>query len=155
MTDVDGERCGDSQGGKAAERADDGDGGVGDGPTVPSVLARHVPAVAAERGLDGGTVRTAAARLHESVTTYPGVTDLVFEYRRSFSHDPLVAREGDVHYLLVPPRVWPEFGAAIDGGDAELAALRALHERAFDAGTDVVDRGDWEPLVLVGQSVPR
>lgn len=119
-------------------------------PSPPPVLADHVPAVAAEAGVDGASLRALAGRLQASVADYPGVSDLVFEYRRAFSHDPLVARADGVYFLLVPPRVWPEFGAALDASDTELAALEAVHGRAFDAGTDVRERGDWKPLVLVG-----
>lgn len=124
------------------------DDGSTDG--APQVLATHVPAVAAEAGLTESELRALVGELNASVADYPGVSDLVFEYRRAFSHDPLIERAGGTYFLLVPPRVWPEFGAALDVDDRSLAALRAVHERAFSAGTEFEDRGDWVPLVLVG-----
>ena len=117
---------------------------------APRVLATHVPDVAAETGLTEGELRALVGELNASVADYPGVSDLVFEYRRAFSHDPLVERAGGTYFLLVPPRVWPEFGAALDVDDRSLAALRAVHERAFSAGTEFEERGDWVPLVLIG-----
>lgn len=117
---------------------------------APPVLAIHVPAVAAETDLAESELRALVGKLNASVTDYPGVSDLVFEYRRAFSHDPLVERADGAYFLLVPPRVWPEFGAALDVDERSIAALRAVHERAFSAGTEFGSRGDWVPLVLVG-----
>lgn len=123
------------------------------------VLAR----VARERDLPPDRLRELAARQQETVRGLPGVDDLVYEYRKAFARDPVAERRAAAYYLLVPGHVWPEFGDALSLSEAELAALRALHDRQLRAavgadptrsrtpsGTAVGDRdGDREPLVLV------
>lgn len=119
--------------------------------TAPPPLDAHVDPAARARGADAAAVDRLLARLVDHVRAYPGVADLVFEYRRAFSHDPLVERAGEVYYLLVPPHVLPSFASALDA-DADgsaWAAARDAHRRAFVAATDVADHGDWDPLVLV------
>jgi hypothetical protein len=101
-------------------------------------------AVAADHGLAGSDLDAALARVHEAVADYPGIADLVYEYRRAFRVDPLVARHGDSYYLLVPAHVWPEFADAADLSDAELAACEAVHARAFRAS---VGDGTGDPSV--------
>ncbi|WP_435147433.1 hypothetical protein [Halobaculum sp. P14] len=118
-------------------------------PTLPTVFTPHAEAVARGRDVDAAALRATLAEMQRSVQEYPGVADLVFEYRFAFSHDPLVERDGDTYLLLVPPRVWPEFGGALGVDDAMLAAMRAVHSRAFDDAVGELARGDWEPLVVV------
>ncbi|UIO99284.1 hypothetical protein Hbl1158_12190 [Halobaculum sp. CBA1158] len=116
-------------------------------------LEGYVDEAAADAGVDPAALREALARMQSDVRAYPGVADLVFEYRRAFDYDPLVRREGRVYHLLVPPRVWREFAARLDASAAVLAAARATHDRAFTDAADLVpeERGDWEPLVFVAE----
>lgn len=106
-----------------------------------------------EHELSPATLADALARIGESVRDYPGIHDLVYEYRRAFRFDPLVARHGDAYYCCVPPRVWPEFADAADLSDAERTACLAVHDRIVHrvVGSDALDGypEDHDPLVLV------
>ncbi|QZX98646.1 hypothetical protein [Halobaculum rubrum] len=117
-------------------------------------LAPHVADAAAAADVDESAVRGTLITMQADVRAYPGVADLVFEYRRAFEYDPLVRRDDRAYFLLVPPRVWSEFAATLDASAAVLAAVRAVHDRAFTAGTELApeERGDWEPLVVVASS---
>ncbi|QZP38663.1 hypothetical protein [Halobaculum magnesiiphilum] len=117
-------------------------------------LAPHVADAAATAGVDESAVRETMTAMQADVRAYPGVADIVFEYRRAFEYDPLVRRDGRTYFLLVPPHVWREFAATLDASAAVLAAARAAHDRAFTAGTELgpEERGDWEPLVFVASS---
>lgn len=127
-------------------------------PDALGPLAAHVgdAAAAAAGDVDEAAVRRTLAEMQTDVRDYPGVADLVFEYRRAFDYDPLVDRRGRTYYLLVPPHVWREFAATLDADAAVLAAARAVHDRAFAAATDLPpeERGDWEPLVFVAEEAP-
>ena len=119
-------------------------------------LAAHVAATASDADIDEGVLRETLAGMQTDVRSYPGVADLVFEYRRAFEYDPLVCRDGRAYYLLVPPRVWAEFAATLDASAAVLAAAKVAHDRAFSAATELGadERGDWEPLVFVAEAAP-
>lgn len=98
----------------------------------------------------------AALRAHQRlVRDLRSVDGLVFEYRKEFAHDPVVARDEEAYYLRVPSRVWPEFGAALELDAAVLAALRAVHERTVTGVLDADDSGspvpddDRDAMVLV------
>lgn len=106
---------------------------------------------AADHGIDTEQLQTALDRVAASVREYPGVHDLVYEYRRAFRYDPLVVRYGDAYYLQVPPRVWPEFVTAAELSTTEATACRAVHARLFDAVVSEPSNypDDYEPLVLV------
>ncbi|MFC7070973.1 hypothetical protein [Halobaculum lipolyticum] len=119
-------------------------------------LAAFVSPTASDAGVEESALRGTLAGMQTDVRAYPGVADLVFEYRRAFEYDPLVRREGRAYYLLVPPRVWTEFAATLDASAAVLAAAKAVHDRAFTDGTELSpdERGDWEPLVFVAEAEP-
>ncbi|WP_435062771.1 hypothetical protein [Halobaculum sp. EA56] len=119
-------------------------------------LEAFVADAAATADVDEPALRGTLAGMQADVRSYPGVADLVFEYRRAFEYDPLVRRDGRTYYLLVPPRVWSEFAATLDASAAVLAAAKAVHDRAFTAATELApeERGDWEPLVFVADSSP-
>lgn len=118
-------------------------------PTAP-FTALDLSDIAATHGLTADTLADALDRVQSSVREYPGVADIVFEYRRAFTVDPLVVRHDDTYYLLVPPRVWPEYATAANLSDTERAACRETHERAFRAIDSDTDAADWDPLVLIG-----
>ncbi|MFC7096575.1 hypothetical protein [Halobaculum marinum] len=119
-------------------------------------LAEYVDQTASDADVDGDALAETLAGMQADVRAYPGVADLVFEYRRAFEYDPLVRRRGRAYYLLVPPRVWAEFAATLDASAALLAAAKAVHDRAFTEGTELApeERGDWEPLVFVAERAP-
>lgn len=104
--------------------------------------------VAHERDLPVERLRSLVVRQQESVRGLPGVDDLVYEYRKAFARQPVVERREEAYYLLVPGHVWPEFAGALSIPEAELAALRAVHDRQFRAAVGDHD-GDRDPLVLV------
>lgn len=129
-------------------------------------------AVARDRDRLPADLRDLAVRHQRSVRDLPGVDDLVYEYRKAFARGPVADRRAEAYYLLVPDHVWPEFGAALSVSDADLAALRALHDRQFRAALGGLDSdtdsssdadadsdsgldfdgdgdGDRDPLVLV------
>lgn len=88
----------------------------------------------------------AALRAHQRlVRDLRSVDGLVFEYRKEFAHDPVVARDGEAYYLRVPSRVWPEFGTALELGAAVFAAVRAVHERTVAGVVDADDPGSPVP----------
>ncbi len=122
---------------------------------VPDPLATvDLAAVADSHGIGHESLRQTLIRMQTDVRSYPGIADIVYEYRRAFPRDPLVARVEDCYYLLVPSNVWPEFAAALGIDDATLAALKTVHARAFDdsaaAGPEARPDNDREPLLLVG-----
>jgi hypothetical protein len=98
---------------------------------------------------NGTELSDALVRVQSTVREYPGVDDIVYEYRRAFQFDPLVARHGEAYYLLVPPHVWPEYATAADLSEHELAACRRVHDRVFHAVIADAETADYEPLVLV------
>lgn len=119
-------------------------------------LDAYVAETAATAAVEESTLRRTLASMQSDVRASPGVADLVFEYRRAFEYDPLIRRDGRVYHLLVPPRVWSEFAAALDASAVVLAAVEAVHDRAFTEATELTpaERGDWEPLVFVAESAP-
>lgn len=118
-------------------------------PTAP--FDRSFDRIAASHGFTDAELAALVDRMTERVRSYPGVHDLVYEYRRAFREDPLAARHGDAYYLCVPPRVWPEFADRVGFTDAELAAARRVHREAFEAAVSEPPDGpsDHDPLVLV------
>jgi hypothetical protein len=104
-------------------------------------------AVAAETGFDADALAALVERHGEYVRGYEavgGVDGLVYEWRQSFFEDPLDAQDPETYYLAVPRRVWADFGERMDLSDAELDALRAVHDRQFRA-----ERGEPEGEALV------
>lgn len=102
-----------------------------------------VEAVASEEGVDADELAALVARHQESVRELPGVTDLVYEWRKYLPYDPLVARTDEAFHLVVLPAVWEEFER---GGfsAAEVGLLRAVHDR--QARLDARGRGDDESV---------
>ena len=73
-----------------------------------------------------------------------GVAGLIYEWRRAFGRDPVVARDSGAFHLAVEPHVWREYAAALDATGTEAAALRAVH------GAAATERpaDDREPMVV-------
>lgn len=108
---------------------------------------------AGEAGLGPEAVASALRTHQESVREYPGVDDLVYEWRRGMAYDPLVTRGDAAYYLAVLGHVWTEFGERLDFGDDLLASVRRVHERQArrDAPAQDVDPSVYEeaaPVVL-------
>lgn len=104
--------------------------------------------VAADDGVCEATLRDALSAVQTAMEPL-AVADIVFEYRRTFETDPLVARHDDAYYLAVPPRVWSEFADVLELAEPVVDACRAVHADRFRtvAGSPPDGR---EPLVLVG-----
>lgn len=108
---------------------------------------------AAATGLDADEVADALREHQASVREYPGVDDLIYEWRRGMAYDPLVERTAAAYYLVVLAHVWTEFGDRLGLGDDRLAAVRAVHDRqarrdATDLGVDESVYDDAAPIVL-------
>lgn len=106
-----------------------------------------VAAVAADRDLSAASLAALVERHQRLVRELPGVEDVVYEWRKTLPHDPLVERREAAYYLVVDPVVWTEYGDALDLDAAELAALRAVHDRQLRNTVDS-PAGDREPIVL-------
>lgn len=81
--------------------------------------------------------------VHETPGT-GGVTGVIYEWRRAFGRDPVLRRGETAFHLAVEPHVWREYATALDAGEGETAALRAVHTAAV-AETPGDDR---EPMVV-------
>jgi len=113
----------------------------GDGP---------IAAAASAHGVDADRLRSLVRRHQESVREFPGVENLVYEWRRTLPRSPLVERRPDAYLCLIEPTIWAEFDDALSLSDAEATALRAVHARQFEAalGPDAPDVDDRDPIVL-------
>ncbi|MFB6127077.1 MAG: hypothetical protein ABEJ79_07280 [Halolamina sp.] len=129
--------------------------------TDPDLLgpfaAADVAAVATERDVPADAVRGGLAEQQRLARRHRDVDGLVFEYRKEFREDPVLARDDDVYYLAVPSRVWPEFAAGLEASEDVVAAVRTVHQRAVvdrlggDRGDGASDDGaddDREAMVL-------
>lgn len=103
-----------------------------------------IATVARETDSTTDAVRQLVGRHQRLVRENPGVTDLVYEWRNYLEYDPLVARTDDAYYLVVLPRIWAEFGEALDLSSAELDRLELVHDR--QARRNARERGDDESV---------
>jgi hypothetical protein len=103
--------------------------------------------VAAAHAVAPARLASLAAAHQAGVRRYTSVAGWLYELRRAFPRDPLVARRPEAFYLAVEPTVWPEFVTDVGADDDEAIALRALHDRTLRA---VVDRpeDDRESMVV-------
>jgi len=118
---------------------------------MPAPLAPFTETVvsAVAETTDFGTkeLRSLLERHQEYVRGYEtvgGVDGLVYEWRQSLFDDPLAVQDTETYYLAVPERVWVDFGERLGFSNAELAALRAVHDRQFRAA-----HGDPDGAALV------
>lgn len=112
-------------------------------PFDPALVER----VAEEHGVDPAALAALVERHHAYAARVPGIDELVFEWRRAFPYDPVVARTADAYHLAVDASVWTEFATQLGLDDEELAALRALHDRQARARAD-----DDEPTAFGGRA---
>jgi hypothetical protein len=82
-------------------------------------------------GTEVGADRLAdLAREHQAgVRDFPGVDDIVYEWRRGLPRNPLLFRSPAVYVLALPNRVWAEFLDDLETDDPEAEALQELHDR--------------------------
>lgn len=92
--------------------------------------------VAADRGVAVEMLETLVKRHHAHADSMPGVDELVFEWRRFLSYEPLVARTDDAYHLAVEESIWHEFGAQMGLDGETVDALMALHDREARATAD-------------------
>jgi hypothetical protein len=129
--------------------------------TLPTPFdASTVAAVADAHGVDATRLATLVRAHQSAIRSYASVSGWVYELRRAYPRDALVARRPAAFYLAVEPTVWPEFdravGVDVDDGDddpastpgPEAAALRALHDRVLRAAVDRPD-DDRASMVVV------
>lgn len=108
-----------------------------------------VEAVAAETGVPLGTLRDLIRRHQRLIRENPGVDDLLYEWRKYYPYDPLVARTDRAFHVVLLERVWREFTDRLCVSDAERRALLAVHDR--QARTEAADGDVFEggaPMVL-------
>ncbi len=73
-----------------------------------------------------------------------GVAGLLYEWRRAFGRDPVVARNRTAFHLAVEPHVWTEYTRALGTDETANAALRAVHAATVVETT----ADDREPMVV-------
>lgn len=108
-----------------------------------------VEAAAAEVDCSPDALRDLVRRHQALVRETPGVDDLLYEWRKYYPSDPLVARTDRAFHVVLRDRVWTEFTDRLALSPAERRALLAVHERQARAEADdggVLDGG--APMVL-------
>lgn len=108
-----------------------------------------VDAAAAEVDCTPDALRDLVRRHQLLVRENPGVDDLLYEWRKYYPYDPLVARTDRAFHVVLRDRVWTEFTDRLALSDAEREALLAVHERQARAEAD--DESVFEggaPMVL-------
>ncbi len=114
---------------------------------LPPSLDDAAEGAAREAGVESARVRellVAHQRLVRETPGTGGVAGLIYEWRRAFGRDPVVARGADAFHLAVEPHVWDEYTDALGVSPAEARALRAAHAAAH---ADVASNGR-DPMVV-------
>lgn len=110
---------------------------------------RVLEATAAEVDYSPDALRELVRRHQALVRETPGVDDLLYEWRKYYPYDPLVARTDRAFHVVLRDRVWTEFTDRLGLSSAERRALLAVHERQAHAEADdgnVLEGG--APMVL-------
>lgn len=122
---------------------------------LPAAFDREtVATVAAEYDRDADALAALVARAQSYLAGFPGIEDLIYEWKRTFAYDPVVARDETRYIVVLLPHVWTELADQLDISAGELDALRAVHDRQSRADFEVraedpsVFEGG-EPMVLV------
>ncbi|MEF8814454.1 MAG: hypothetical protein V5A55_11635 [Halovenus sp.] len=95
-----------------------------------------IQAVAEDHDVDPERLETIARDHQNGVRSLPGVEDIVYEWRTQFHEDPLLSRSDRAYVLALRDHVWDEFVESLALSEAEVTALRALHERVADTLLD-------------------
>ncbi|MDG5778127.1 hypothetical protein VB773_11535 [Haloarculaceae archaeon H-GB2-1] len=88
-----------------------------------------VAEVSTEVGCTEADLRDGLREQQALARSLPGVDNLVYEWRRHFDPDPLVARRDDAYYLVVPTTVWSEFRPHLYGSAPVLDGVEEVHRR--------------------------
>lgn len=124
---------------------------------APDLLAPFddevVAAVAERTGTSTAELRTLLRRHQESAREFPGVDNLVYEWRKYLPYDPVVARTDAAFHCVVLPEVWGDFGDALGVDDSEFERLLAVHDRqarraAEERGEDTAVFDGGTPMLL-------
>jgi hypothetical protein len=91
--------------------------------------ATLVERVAADCGVEVGVLRDLAVRHQQGMRELPGVDNLVYEWRKYYPYDPIVARTERAFYAVVFAAVWDEFADRLGLTEPEQSALTELHDR--------------------------
>jgi hypothetical protein len=102
--------------------------------------AAVVEAVVAGTEFGPADLRRLVRRHQEEMREFPGVDDLVYEWRKYYPYDPLVARTDRAFHVVLLAEVWDEFADRLDLTPAEQEALMAAHDRQARAAA--AERGD-------------
>jgi len=103
--------------------------------------------VAVAERTDGGPdhLRELLRRHQQSARDFPGVDNLVYEWRKYLPYDPVVARTDEAFHCVVLPEVWADFADTLDIDDADFERLLAVHDRQARRAAESRDEST-EPL---------
>jgi hypothetical protein len=99
-----------------------------------------VAAVAERTGTSADALRALLRRHQQSARDFPGIDNLVYEWRKYLPYDPVVARTDAAFHCVVLPEVWGDFGDALEVNDSEFEQLLAVHDR--QARRAAAERGE-------------
>lgn len=99
-----------------------------------------VTAVAARMDTTAAALRDLLRRHQRSARDFPGVDNLVYEWRKYLPYDPVVARTDEAFHCVVLPEVWGDFADSLDTDDREFEQLLTVHDR--QARHDAEARGE-------------
>lgn len=88
-----------------------------------------VSRVAANHGVGVDRVRDLIVGHQRRTREFPGVDELVYEWRTRLPYDPLVTRTDDAYVLAVRAHVWEQYGDQMDLDAEAVGLLRAVHDR--------------------------
>ncbi|WP_435194646.1 hypothetical protein [Natronomonas sp. EA1] len=120
---------------------------------LPVFEAELVTAVAEAHDTSPDQLAALVARVQSYLAGFPGIEDLVYEWKRAFAYDPVVLRDDERYVVVLLPYVWEELAEQLELEDDDLATLRAVHDRqaraTFDArGEDAAVLEGGAPMVL-------
>jgi len=117
---------------------------------VDRVFGVALAAVADDHPIASSRLREVVVAHQRGVHEAPGVDDIVYEWRRYFSGDPLLGRTDDAYVVTVPESVWAEFERAHDLDESTARALRAVHAETAEGLDAPPDRREgYAPIVLL------
>jgi hypothetical protein len=85
--------------------------------------------VADDRGVATDRLRDLVVRHQERTREFPGLEELVYEWRSRLAYDPLVVRTDGAYYLALRGSVWADYGEQMGLTDDEVDLLREVHDR--------------------------
>ena len=117
------------------------DGSADDTDALLGPFDDDIVAAVAERTDTTPTALRGLLRRHQrSARDFPGVDDLVYEWRNYLPYDPVVARTDGAFHCVVLPEVWGDFADSLEIDDRAFEQLLAVHDR--QARRDAEARGE-------------